>query len=390
MATPHDSTRRPNAPGEAFLTANGDNLRTLVVVFLRGGADGLSLVPAVGDADYHRVRPTIGISEKNAVKVDGFFGFHPELAPLKPAYDDGELAVVHEVGSEDDTRSHFFAQDLMEHGGLAAGGWLGRFLRCRPGAAASAVSAVTLGQALPESLRGAPSSAVLKSLSDFALTGDEDGHLARSLDVLYARAVGGVLAAAARDTLAALRRLERLRSVKYVPSWGATYDANDPFAQKLLLTAQLIKAKVGLEAVSIDLDGWDSHLAQETIVGPLVAKLAGGLRAFHTDLGPEFRQQVSVVVMTEFGRRVAENASFGTDHGRGSVMLVLGGGVRGGQIIGAGNWPGLAAERLDGPGDLPVVHNYRNVLAPVLSRHGADPTQLSCVFPNFKIEPLAL
>ena len=143
---------------------------------------------------------------------------------------------------------------------------------------------------------------------------------------------------------------------------------------------------MGLEAASIDLGGWDSHLAQETLLGPLMANLAQGLAAFYRDLGRDI-ETTSVVVMTEFGRRVRENASLGTDHGRGSVMFVLGGGVRGGRVI--GDWPGLEQEALEGPGDVPVVHNYRDVLAPVLRRHGAG-DDLSRIFPDFEIEPLGL
>ena len=150
--------------------------------------------------------------------------------------------------------------------------------------------------------------------------------------------------------------------------------------------ARLIKARVGLEAASIDLGGWDSHFAQQTLIEPLMTRLAGGLTAFHADLGA-MMAATTVVVMTEFGRRVAENASLGTDHGRGSIMMVLGGGVRGGRVL--GSWPGLDVGRLEGPGDVPVAVNYRDVLAPVLLAHapGAD---LGRVFPDFALSPMGL
>ena len=141
---------------------------------------------------------------------------------------------------------------------------------------------------------------------------------------------------------------------------------------------------MGLEAVAIDLEGWDSHFTQKTLIEPLMRQLAAGLGAFAQDLGARLAT-VSVVVMTEFGRRVQENSSFGTDHGRGSVMFVLGGGVKGGQL--AGRWPGLERDILEGPGDVPVANNYRDVLAPVLMRHGAE-AYLGIIFPNFKRAPL--
>jgi uncharacterized protein (DUF1501 family) len=154
----------------------------------------------------------------------------------------------------------------------------------------------------------------------------------------------------------------------------------------LLQIARLIKSRVGLEAASIDLNGWDSHFGQSTVMDPLMARLAKGLGAFYRDMGREM-DSTTLVVMTEFGRRVAENSAFGTDHGRGSIMFVMGGGIKGGRVF--GKWPGLTQDVLEGPGDLPVVTNYRNILASILQRHGAGDT-LDKVFPSFEIQPLDL
>ena len=361
---------------------NGDRRECLVVIFLRGAADGLALVPPIADDAYYRARPTVGIRPERALELDGTFGLHPALAGLKPAWDDGELAIVHAAGSEDSSRSHFEAQDLMEHGGLAAGGWLGRFLRFRSEPSAQALSAVALGKTLPECLRGAPAATVMQSLDDFSL-GPESPALLPRLARLYA-AESGELGRAARDTLEALHRIESLRASPYRPARGAVYPAGD-FGRGLAQVARLVKARVGLEAAAIDLGGWDSHLAQDTLLEPLMRRLARGIAALRRDLGDDLAT-TSVVVMTEFGRRVRENASLGTDHGRGSVMFVLGGGVRGGRV--AGGWPGLEVDVLEGPGDVPVVNNYRDVLAPVLRRHGAG--SLSRIFPDFELRPLEL
>ena len=368
---------------KTLISGNGDSAHSLVVVFLRGGADGLSLVAPLGDAGYHRARPRIAVTEATAVKLDGFFGLNPLLKDLGRAYQDGALAIVHAVGSEDSTRSHFEAQDLMEHGGEVAGGWLGRFLRYRPDLAAGALSAIAFGRAVPECLRGAPAATVLRSLDEFSL-GANAAPMQRELERLYQRE-GGLLGAAGRDTLDAMRRIEKLRATPYVAAGGAEY-AKDEFAQGLRQVARLIKARVGLEAASIDLGGWDSHLNQETIMDPLMARLGRGLGAFYADMGAAMNS-TTVVVMTEFGRRVGENSAFGTDHGRGSVMFVLGGGVKGGRVL--GQWPTLKQEILEGPGDLPVTTNYRNVLAAIMRRH--TPTaDLAKVFPEFAVAPVEL
>jgi uncharacterized protein (DUF1501 family) len=369
---------------QALITGNADQRQTLVVVFLRGGADGLALVAPLEDDNYYKARPRIGIQKKDAVKLDGFFGLHPQLADLARAFAEGDLAIVHGAGTEDQTRSHFEAQDLMEHGGIVAGGWLGRFLRARPAPASGALACVAVGRALPECLLGAPSVTVMQSLDEFAL-GSKSPGLRSELEQLYALEQGR-LATAARDTFDALQRLDAMRNTAYTASNGATY-GTDEFSQGLRQLAQLIKADVGVEAASIDIGGWDSHFTQQTLLPGLATKLSQGLAAFRRDLDTRMRT-TTVVVMTEFGRRVRENSAFGTDHGRGSVMFVLGGGVKGGRVIGP--WPGLNDDLLEGPGDLPVINNYRNVLAPVLQRHGAEPSNFATIFPDYGLVPLDL
>jgi uncharacterized protein (DUF1501 family) len=372
-----------NAP-LAVISGNGDARRTLIVIFLRGGADGLGLVAPLEDDNYYKARPRIGLSKKEAVALDGFFGLHPEMTEFGHVFAEGDLAIVHGAGSEDKTRSHFEAQDLMEHGGIAAGGWLGRFLRARPPAASGALACIAVGHALPECLLGAPSVTVMQTLDDFSLGGKAPGFRAQ-LERLYALE-RGALAQAASDTFDALQRIDAMRTTPYEPGNGATY-GTDGFSQGLRQLARLIKADIGLEAASIDLDGWDSHFTQQTLLPALARQLTNGVSAFRRDLGARMAT-TTVVVMTEFGRRVRENSAFGTDHGRGSVMFVVGGGVKGGRVIGP--WPGLNDDLLEGPGDLPVIHNYRNVLAPILRRHGAEQKDLASIFPDFAVAPVSL
>lgn len=363
-----------------------DDRRTLVVVFLRGAADGLTLVAPVADDDYHRLRPRLAVKAGDAVKLDEVFGLHPELAALAPAWEEGDLVIAHGAGGESDTRSHFEAQNLMEHGGLHAGGWLGRFLRAR-GSVPGPLSAVALAPTLPASLSGAPAAAAFRSLEDFSLMDSRDREerpeFLSQLRYLY-EAGEEALRTSAANTFRALQRIEEL-DAKAAPAHGAEY-GDDDFASGLRQIALLIKAEVGVDAASIDLDGWDSHFTQESLLDPLMRQLAGGLAAFRQDLGLRM-ETTTVVVMTEFGRRVRENTAFGTDHGRGSAMFVLGGGVKGGRVI--GGWPGLRAETLDGPGDLPVWNNYRNILAPVLKRHSAE-VSMDHVFPDFPLAAMEL
>lgn len=368
---------------KALVSGNGDQRHALVVIFLRGGADGLNLVAPLQDDGYYRARPRIAIPKSQAVQLDGFYGLNPLLKDLAPLFHDGTLAIIHAAGSEDSTRSHFEAQDLMEHGGVTGGGWLGRFLRTQNQGAAGPLAAVAIGKEVPESLRGAPAATVFQSLEDFSL-GEDPKRLIDCLGSLY-EAQTDLLGQAGRYTLEAVRRIEALRSSLYKPHPQANY-ANDDFSKGLMEIARLIKARIGLQAASLDLNGWDSHFSQETIMDPLMARLSRGLAAFYHDLRGEL-EHTTVIVMTEFGRRLQENSAFGTDHGRGSIMFVLGGGINGGRVL--GKWPGLTQDVLEGPGDVPVINNYRNVLAPILERHGSRQA-LANVFPDFDFSPLAL
>ena len=360
-----------------------DNGHTLVVVYLRGGADGLSMVVPFEDDRYYAVRPTLAVSKGDTLALDSMFGLHQHLAPLEASYKDGALAIIHGVGSEDDTRSHFEAQDLMEHAGFGGGGWLGRYLRYRPSPAVGPLATVAIGKATPESLRGAPSTVTLENFDTFDF-GEDSRRYLEDMGALYGD-VDGYLGNAAQDTLSAMDTIMTLKDQDYSATHGALY-GGDAFSRKLRQVAQLVKANVGMEAVTVDLDGWDSHFTQAVLMGSLMRQLSQGLAAFYQDLGDKM-EKVTVVVMTEFGRRVYENASLGTDHGRGGVMFVLGGGVQGGRVV--TEWPGLDDAVLEGPGDLPVTLNYRDVLAAVMKRHGSmEDTRR--VFPDYTAEAVKL
>lgn len=358
----------------------------LVNVFLRGGADGLNLVVPHGDPDYLRFRSTIGIaapdSSGGCLDLDGFFGLHPAMDPLLPLYADGQLAVLHALGTDDTTRSHFSAQDRLEHAGPTGqdlgSGWLARHLRLRstpPGP----LTAVAFGDKLPECLRGAPSVTVLEGLDDLPL--DASADFAEAVAVLYAEA-GGLLGDAGGQTLASLDKVRQLRDQ---PGSGVVYPEGR-FGRHLEALARLVHGDVGVELANVDLDGWDTHFVQGTLFEGLVTQLAQGLAALREDLGTDQWSRTTVVVMSEFGRRIPENGSLGTDHGRGGAGLVLGGRVRGGRVI--VDWPGLAPGGVLDAHDVAVTLDARAVLADVLC--GTQATDLGAVFPGFAPAPLGL
>lgn len=367
----------------------------LVVIFLRGGMDGLNaVVPYAEGAAYYDARPTIAIAEPSsnphsAIDLNGFFGLHPSLRPIKALYDAGALAIVHACGSPDPTRSHFDAMEYMERGtpGIKStrNGWLNRHLESAAWQNNSPFRAVGIGAILPSSLRGEVSTLVLKSIADFHLGGRQDQLEAvrQALTRLYtveAEQLGrSLLAEYAKDTFAVMDILASLNVDAYKPESGAEYPESE-FGEGLKQIALLIKAEVGLEVACLDLGGWDTHEQQggpEGQQAQLLAELAQGLAAFYTDLGARMAN-VSVVTMSEFGRRVVENASQGTDHGHGNAMFVLGGGVIGGVYA---DWRGLQPDVLS-DGDVPITTDYRDVLASLLAERVLNPA-LEYIFPNY-------
>ncbi|MCB9007453.1 MAG: DUF1501 domain-containing protein [Ardenticatenaceae bacterium] len=372
---------------------------TLVCIFLRGGADGLNMVVPHGDDQYYAHRPLIGIPRPDdnravdgrTVDLDGFFGLHPALAPLHAIYAAGDMAFIHATGSPDETRSHFEAMDLMERGATENGdytGWLARHLATLDSGNSSSLRAVGIGDMLPASLTGAVSSTALQSIADYHLGGRPErvGQMTSLLQTLY-RQNQDMLTAVAQQTFASIDVLSKIDTAGYVAN-GRAYQENE-FGQAMRLVAQLIKAEVGVEVACIDLGGWDTHVAQGGTVGTLaglLAELADGLAAFYEDLQPQMNK-VTVVVMSEFGRRLQENGGLGTDHGHGSMMMALGGGINGGQVF--ANWPGLHDEQLVGPGDLAVTTDFRDVLGELIQKRLNNP-RLADIFPGYSVNPLGL
>jgi uncharacterized protein (DUF1501 family) len=368
----------------------------LVVVFLRGAADTLNMVVPHGEQAYYRLRPSLGVPRPDdrragagdrTIDLDGFFGFHPALRPLLPAWQAGHLAVVHACGAPDESRSHFKAMELMERGVAdergPASGWIGRHLASLDNGNASPLRAIGVGELPQRSLYGSVPASAFRSIADFHLGGDPVAALEMKAALAALYADDPLLGDRGGETLAILDILERLTPGSEQGS-GASYGQDD-FSRSLQQVAMLIKAEVGLEVAAVDLGGWDTHFAQGAIQGAmpgLMSDLAGGLAAFHADLHA-WLERLSVVVMTEFGRRAYENASLGTDHGHGGAMLLLGGHVQGGVVHGA--WPGLGDGQLFGPGDLAVTTDYRDVLGELCSQRLGNPA-VESVFPGYQAQ----
>jgi uncharacterized protein (DUF1501 family) len=370
------------APGKASSQRD-----TLVCIFLRGGADGVNVVVPFGDRHYHDNRPTIGIPEPGAgegraIDLDGFFGFHPSLGPLKEVWDDGALAVVHAAGMPVNNHSHFDSMDWMERGTPGErrllSGWLGRHLAAVDPANTSPFRAIGFGDLVQASLRGTIPATSLASIADFHLQGFEDqvSRFQGTLAALYSGTT--FLDVQALQTFGAVDRLAAADPGQYQPQNGAEYPDTD-FGNALKQIGQLIKADLGLEVACVDLGGWDMHDTESDQMPDRLADLGAGLHAFYADLHDRIGN-LTVATMTEFGRRIEENASGGTDHGTASFMFLMGGGIQGKKVY--GTWPTLAPEALADPGDLAVTTDYRTVLSEILERRLGNP-QVDHVFPGF-------
>jgi uncharacterized protein (DUF1501 family) len=343
------------------------NNRTLVAVFLRGGMDGLSVVVPAGDPNYKAARPVIAVPDSVLIPAGRNFGLNPALAPLRPLWTAGQLAAVHAVASPDASRSHFQAQDCLERGAASTSvhsGWLDRTLAALgPG---TTFRAVAEGSALPRSMVGGQDKVVLAGVANFRLT-SPDNLRAKSVAALQALYTGldHPLSTQANLTLQALAAAAQV--AKTPVSTTAGYPGGG-FASSLKDVARLIKAKVGLRVATINLGGWDMHTAIGKVdngeMKNQLGDLATTLAAFAADVGPAM-SDVTLVTMSEFGRRVQENSNAGADHGHGGVMLLMGGGLVGGQVH--GKWPGLSAGALD-HGDLAGANDYRDVLGELLVR----------------------
>lgn len=370
----------------------------LVLVFLRGGADGLQMVAPSADADYIAARPPelrvpesgerAGFLLDRSLDPAAGFRLHSEASPLAPLYQAGRLAIVHAVGLNDGTRSHFVAQDLMERGiadekrlNSVEDGWLSRATSVGQSGLLPAFSATT---ATAFALHGATNALTAPDLaSGLGLPwGSATSTLIRNLSSV-GNSSTHTAGLKALDLLESIdRRIPRDPSGKVAPyksAGNASYEGTGELTRALTSVARLVRMDVGLAAACVDHGGWDTHEGQSGRFGNQMRQLAHGLAAFHDDMAVGGRKTVTLV-MTEFGRRLRANRSGGTDHGHGGCWLVLGDGVQGGRMAGA--WPGLATPALDQGVDLAVTTDYRSVLSEALT--GTGLANGKTILPNWK------
>ncbi|MFL6635070.1 MAG: DUF1501 domain-containing protein [Massilia sp.] len=349
--------------------------KKLIVVMLRGAVDGLNVVAPVGDENYLRLRPTIGLAapgmEGGALDLDGYFGLHPALAGLQPLWAARKLAFVHASGSPDATRSHFDAQDYMESATPGRkntpDGWMNRLVATLPGAQ-SPSRLLGIGPVLPRILSGQAAAVNLPNVAAAARADLLDRPAVKAaFDELYANhpRFGRAYAdgrAAHREVMDALESREMQAADRGAP-------LPNGFPDDAARLAGLMRNDPKIQLAFVALGGWDTHANQGAASGQLANRLAPlgqGLAVLAERLGPLFDDTV-VVVMSEFGRTARENGNGGTDHGHGNVMWVMGGKVRGGKVY--GDWEGVGDAKLNEGRDLPVTTDFRSVLAQISEEH---------------------
>ena len=368
----------------------------IVSVFLRGGADGLSLCVPFGDADYYTGRSTIAIPRPDSaaatrgIALDGFFAFPQAMSPLVPAFTAKDLLVVHATGQFNTSRSHFDAQRYMEVGKPAdpalVTGWLGRHLASAPPVRTTApLRALGLSAGLQKTLVGGPRTLPISDPANFTIGGS-----ATTLNDRIAFLRGDYAAspepaqAAALDATNTITLLRALNFTGYAPANGATYPTSS-FGKALRSVAVMIKADIGIEAAQVDIGGWDTHAQQNPTAGSMyntMRDFSSSLAAFYADvMQGAVGYNVTVVAVSEFGRNARENGSAGTDHGRGTVMFAMGAGIAGGRVLTNG-WPGLAREVLESGQDLKVTMDYRDILSEIVQNRLGN-TNLDYVFPSW-------
>jgi uncharacterized protein (DUF1501 family) len=398
----------PLRPRMAFAQVTGG--KTLLVVFQRGGCDGVNTVIPFGDPSYYTLRPTIAVPPPNAsnpaaaLALNGFgapnnfFGLHPGLAPLMRLWNDGRLAVLPATHYPNGSQSHFDGQENLESGANHAelDGWLNRHLVSLPRPAA--LRAVGFGDELPHALRGPLTVSAFNDIASFGLgmPGDQEQALLTDLNRVYSQAADdgkayrSLVLGHGRAVVNDLAVLSDINTATYVPANGAAYP-NSTFGRQMRQIAQLIKEDVGLEVASLSIGGWDTHSNQGAgeANGQQARRhqdFAAGIAALYVDLGPRIAD-VTIVTMTEFGRTSAENGSLGTDHGHASAWFVAGGDVRGGIY---GTWPGLGANNLLRGRYLNHSVDFRNVMGDLVANHLGNPASIANVLPGHSYTPVGL
>lgn len=372
------------------------NQDIIVAIFLNGGADGLSLCVPHGDDNYYVHRQSEAIprpdstSVNKCIDLDGFFGLSPAFQPLMESFQDDKLLFVHATGAAKSgwTRSHFDAarwHQLGKPNDIAVGsGWLARHLSTSPSMFPNApLRAISMTYGLMDLLWNGPSTLPIPDPEYFGYEGwfPHRADMMASLKAAYEE-TSDPLKSVAKNTQTTVDLLQAIDFEHYTPAGGAVYPEDSGIARSLRATAAMIRADMGVEAITIDLGGWDTHENQGAVDGFLrehMGELAAALGAFYTDLMAANKRNFVVVAMSEFGRKVMQNGT-GCDHGTGNAMMLLGGNVLGGRVL--RQWPGLDESQLLDGQDLKVTIDYRDILAEVVKKRLKN-NNVAQVFPNY-------
>lgn len=389
------------------------NPPVLVVIFQRGGCDGLNTVVPYGEADYYTLRPSISIAPPNASDplsalaindgargYNNFFGLNPHMSAMLPLYQSGDLAVLPAVQYPDSSHSHFDGQDFIESAvpNVSVDGWLYRHLAAKAGF--GGLQALSFGNDLANSLRGNVAVQSLTFLDDVAFpraAGDVVDRLNNTVLPLY-NATPSPASSHQRLTHATgqlmfqnFAALSNIDTANYVPANGAAYP-DTKYGRRLRDTAQLIKANIGVEIVTLNIGGFDTH-ADQGGAEPVgahstrIKEFSDGVAALYSDLG-SLMDNVVILSMTEFGRTAKVNGSNGTDHGDASSWFLIGKQIQGGIH---GSWPGLGATQLAAGRYLRYTVDYRDVLADVLLGHlGHSASELDYLLPSHSYSRVGL
>lgn len=388
---------RPDWLPRVVLAESANGSRDVIVnIFMRGGADSLSLVAPFADSNYYAGRPTLAIPRPDAnvatrgTALDNTFMFAPGMLGLLPAFQATQLAIVHGSGLTYNSRSHFDAQRFIERGkandSSISTGWIGRHLATStPSRAGAVLRALAISSGLPNVFDGAPNALPIADPTNFQISGsaatgaEREAFLTNDyfLDQDPARS-------SALGVTATLNLLRSLSLASYKPSNGAAYPASG-FGKAMRSAAAMIKADVGVEAIEVDIGGWDTHAAEDPNAGSLFRTMqdfSNSIGAFWADvLQGNGSYAVTLVAMSEFGRNVRENGNAGTDHGRGGAMFVLGKAINGGTVY-TKNWMPLARENLADSQDVPVTIDHRDILAEIVQNRLSNPNT-ALVFPGY-------
>lgn len=374
--------------------------KILVPIFLRGGMDGMSLIVPYNDPQYYNVRKATMVpkpgQDNGAIDINGFFGVNHRAKALLKLFENNCLAIINSAGNPKNTRSHFTEQDVWETCTITdyirSDGFLNKYLSNSQNKN-SILRGISFGDNLPRIMRGNAQTFSLRSIDDLFIGEKDKATAAIALESAYQPKAGeeSLINKAGTNMLKGLKEIRQ--------AIGAVADSKIVYPTTLLGkqfkdAAKLIKSKLGIEIIEIDIPGWDTHQNQGSVTGTFgnkIQDLSDGLLAFYQDLENKM-DDVLVLVFSEFGRTVQENGTNGTDHGGGNCMLVMGGSIPKtihGKNKFVNEWAGLELDKLNQGRDIKDTVDFRNIFGEVLNKH-LGYKEIKNIIPDFDYKPIGL